>query len=139
MNEQKITERLVWLGNIVAVQRNNIANLMAQMRGIGQRAGTSLAMHLKFTHLMEQISYDREKELDILHEIESVEKRHRELKERKMLRRAEPEKAMNAKNDNLRDFAEEKPKRVSLLTLLGLLYLFASKPIKHKNQSLTVD
>jgi hypothetical protein len=47
----------------------------------------------------------------------------------------EPEKA------NIQPLAtpEPEPERASLLTLFGLLYLFSSKPIKHKNQDLTVD
>jgi len=139
MNNNQFNARLGWLSIALAQQRNNLAEIFLRLKDVTLRVGTSLGLHKKFLSLMEQIQYDREIERDILHEIEEVEKRHAEMKERKMLRQASPEiEALKAKPIIIDDQVE-KPKRHGILTLFGLLLLFSQRSIKHKKQDLTVD
>jgi len=138
MNESQINGRLAWLSSNLAAQRNNLAKILLRLKGIGLRAGTSLGLHRKFMGLLEQIAADREKEIDIINEIEAVEKQHSEMRQRKLLRYADPDLAPQT-DIFVEEQREDEPKRISLLTLFGLIYLFSSKPINHKNQDLTVD
>ncbi len=139
MNESILSGRLAWLGEALASQRNNITHLLCRLKGIAQTGAISLPH--KVMRLLDQIAGDQEKERDLIHEIECVEKKHDELRRRKMLRQADASLAEDAPEKT--DAAillppEPEPERASLLTLFGLLYLFSSKPIKHKNQDVTV-
>ncbi len=103
-------------------------------------AGTNIALHRKFMRLMNQVADIREKELDILHEIEQVEKRHSELRRHNLLRKADPEAA--ARTDIVPEEQEaegEKPSRFSLLTIAGILYLLSSRSTKAKQLEPTVE
>src|ERR1700760_2914828 len=88
MNSKQASERIGWLGEQLATQRNNMAKILLRLRDIGVRAGVSLGLHRKFMQLMEQIACERDRELDLINEIEQVEKRHREMKQANKLRRA---------------------------------------------------
>ncbi|MDR3423578.1 MAG: hypothetical protein P4M13_00655 [Alphaproteobacteria bacterium] len=138
MNEGQINGVLSWLGDILLARRNHMTKLLLRLRDIGARAGNSLALHRKFLRLMEQVAFDREKEMDIIHEIESVEKRHREMRERKLLRQADVRLAPKAspcpdtRPDEEDD--EDEPSRFSLWKIFGLLFLFSSRPTKPKDE-----
>ena len=139
MNERILIEKKSWLEKILASQRNNLAGVLHRVKALGLRMGNSLALHRKFEHLMTQVAFDREKELDLINEIEAIEKKHLLLKERQMLRRADADKAPRPANDALLEQSEEKPKRGSLLGLVSILALLSPLRLKHKNQDLTVD
>lgn len=138
MNEGKIQEHVNWFSFSLAAQRNNLTQLFARLRSIGAKVGTSMAVHHKFIRLMDQVADAQKKELDLLCDIEEMEKRHAVMREQRLLRQA---------NDNLlkpkadpdydlgrHDTRDEKPARGGLGKLLLLLALFAPKPNKHDNQ-----
>ena len=140
MNEGQISGRLSWLTATLAAGRTNISQLLSRLKGIAMSAGTNIALHRKFMRLMNQVANIREKELDILHEIETVEKRHSELRRRNLLRKADPEAA--ARTDLIpeeQEQDEEKPQRLSLLTLAGILYFLSARSSKVKQLEPTVE
>ncbi len=138
MNEGQISGRLSWLTATLAAGRTNISQLLSRLKGIAMSAGTNIALHRKFMRLMNQVADIREKELDILHEIEQVEKRHSELRRHNLLRKADPEAA--ARTDIVPEEQEaEKPSRFSLLTIAGILYLLSSRSSKAKQLEPTVE
>ena len=130
--------RLSWLTDLLSGQRATLNKLLLRLKDVGARVGTSIALHHKFMRLLEQISFDREKELDLINEIEAVEKQHQQMRQAKRLRQADRDYKPKADIDIIHP-TEEKPERGGILTLFGLLLLFSNKPIKQKNQSLTVD
>jgi len=148
MNEGQIQGRLSWLGFALAARRSDITGILLRLRDIGARAGTSLSLHRKFMRLMNQVADDREKERKVIHEIEAVEKRHRELKRFNLLKRADLEAApkIKAKPDSVfedgdEDEDEDKKERgwFRLLWFLLLFYFFWPRPAKQKNLGPTVN
>ncbi|MGB9153726.1 MAG: hypothetical protein WCD70_11660 [Alphaproteobacteria bacterium] len=137
MNASQLSGRLGWLASALAVQRNNLANVLSRLKGFGIYASMSFALRRKFTHLLEQVADDKEKELDILNEIEAVEKHHQAMKQMKLLRRATPKRG--PKPVRLVDPDEKKPERNNLLTFIGLLFLFSQNNKNNKKQKLTSD
>ena len=137
MNEGLIIGRLAWLASALAVQRNNLASVLSCLKGLGIRAGTSFALHRKFMLLMEQLACDKEKELNLISEIEAVEKHHQAMKQLRLLRRAAPERIVIPARAVKQD--EERPWRSNLLTFFGLLFLFSQNNIGNKKQRLTSD
>jgi hypothetical protein len=137
MNHIQASDRAGWLGIALAAQRDTLSKILFRLKEIGVRAGTSLGLHRKFMQLMEQIAYDRQKELDLINEIESVEKHHLEMKQNNKLRRAGDKPVQTTAFTKKQE--DKEPKRASLLTILGILWLFSAKPINHKKQELTVD
>jgi hypothetical protein len=132
MGEKQQKERLNWLSATIAAQRNNISDLLARLRGVAFRFSDSLSLHTKFMKLMDQVAVEREKELDIIYEIETVEKRHLELKKRKLLRHANPEteekrlRRLNKKDGKNEKDEEDSPQRLSLAEILAIFWLFSS-------------
>ena len=129
MCEKIILEKLSWLGDLLTGKRLMIDRLFLRLRAFGESVGNSLGWHTKVAHLWEQIACEREKELDLIFEIETIEKRHREMKQLKLLKQAdarlaekkiaEPEFASAQEDD------EDEEESFGLLKLLGLLYFFA--------------
>ena len=136
MNDSQFTGHLGWLSFTLASQRTSIANILLRLKGIGLRAGTSLALHRKFMRLLEQVAGDREKELGILNEIEAVERRHDEMRQRNLLRCVSSTKIEVPMPT---EECEREPSRFGVWTLFGLLYLFSARPLKNKNQGFTAD
>jgi hypothetical protein len=136
MNEKQEKERVNWLSDALASQRANISSFLNRLRGIAERVGDSLSLHTKFLRLMDQVGTDREKELGIINEIETIEKRHRELKQMRLLRRADRMEETKRKR-HLKELEEERqgneadeeqtPERLNLLKALMLYWLFSSK------------
>jgi uncharacterized protein YigA (DUF484 family) len=139
MDDSHFNGRISWLTATLETQRNNIVSILLRLKGIGARAGTSMALHRKFMRFMEQVAHERNKELDIINEIEAIEKRHFELKRRRLLRRAAKEPPVSTADLPSEERKEEKPERMSLLTILGLFCLFSARPAKPKKQDPTVN
>ncbi len=124
MNEAQIQGRLSWLYQGMEARRNDIARLLRQAAGVCAFIATNFSIHKKFLELMDQIAEEKEKEYEILHEIETVEKNHAEMKRGNRLRQADP--ALAEKPSDAAMFEEEeKPKRSNFLKIL-LLFLFFS-------------
>ena len=138
MNKDQISGRLSWLADALAVRRNDIASAFLRLKGLGVQVRNSLSFPRHFVSLMEQIAADREKELDILHEIETIEKKHDELKTNKLLRTASPAPLPQVEPLSCED-NEEKPDGFGLTRILALLAFFSSSGGNHKKQDLTVD
>jgi hypothetical protein len=140
MNDKQLNARLGWLSLTLTHQRNILAKALLRLQSVGARLSVSLGLQKKFVRLMEQIAYDKEIEKDILVEIEEVEKRHQELKARKMLRRADAE-APAPKAEVVLENApkDQPPHRSGLSYLFSLLLLLSLTRKKQKNQDLTVD
>jgi hypothetical protein len=142
MNESQITGRLSWLSDLLVVRRNHLQKLFLRLRDIGVRAGNSLALHRKFIRLMEQVAFDREKELDLINEIEDVEKRHHELRKRNLLKRADVKhaaKADPATDEENEDDAEREDSGFSLMKILALLYFLSPRRTKRQIEEPKVD
>ncbi|MDR3448519.1 MAG: hypothetical protein P4M15_02000 [Alphaproteobacteria bacterium] len=137
MNDKLYNARRSWMDDVLRASRNDIADLFLRLKDIGMRAGNNFALHLKFMKMMEQVAFEREKERDIIHEIEQMEKRHRLMRQCNRLRRAGDQPRRDP--PRLVQIEEKPAKRKSLWGLIGLLYVLSQKPINHKNQSLTVD
>ncbi|MDE2030384.1 MAG: hypothetical protein KGI97_07465 [Alphaproteobacteria bacterium] len=139
MNATELRGRMSWLGETLAVQRNNIQKILLRLKDIGMRAGANMALHRKFLNLLEQVAEDRNKELGILNDIEDMEKRHALMRKRKLLRRAGDAPLPQPANDLAPEPEEEKPERSGLLKWVVLWMLFANKDQSLKKQSLTMD
>jgi len=136
MSEKQEKERVNWLGDALASQRTNLTSLLDRLKGIAERVGDSLSLHKKFMRLMDQVATDRDKELGILNEIETIEKRHHEMKQMRLLRRADSEaevkrkrrlKELEGENQNTDNEDENSPERVSALEAILVYCLFSSK------------
>ncbi len=136
MNEAKVQEQLSWFTFSLAAQRSNLSKIFLRLCSIGARAGTSLAIHRKFMCLMDQIALDKAKELDLICDIEQIEKRHALLRQRHLLRQARGTILQNVRAPRLApvEQPEEKPARLGLFKLMALFALFSSTPTHHKNQ-----
>lgn len=101
MGEKQLQERVGWLGLLLTNQRNNMARLMVRLRDVGLRAGGSVAIHRKFLKMLEQVEFERERELGLIHEIEAVEKKHAELRRMRRLKAADttPQQTNKQVND----------------------------------------
>lgn len=130
MNEKIEKERINWLGTLLGSQRTNISSLLDRLRGIAVRVGNSLPLHKKFMLFLDQVATDREKELDIINEIESIEKKHRELKQMRLLRRADSIegaarkrrlKELERENQQKDNEDENSPHRLDLLEIFCVL------------------
>ena len=135
MNETLHNAKLSWLGDIMMSHRHRISKLLLRLRGIAASTGSNLALHKKFMKMMNQVADEHEKEVGILREIETMEKRHKEMKRQNRLRQAEPPRK---KKDPLWIQPEEqpKPRGMGLLALLAIAYLFKTtkpKPPEPKN------
>ncbi|MFA5040343.1 MAG: hypothetical protein WC464_01745 [Bdellovibrionales bacterium] len=132
MGIKQQTEHLNWLSATLAAQRNNLSDLLARLRGVAFKVGDSLSIHKKFVKFIDQVAIEREKELDILYEIETVEKQHLALKKLKRLRHADvaaENKRQRNKKLLLDEDADKKdPERVSLVELFLLYWFFFSHP-----------
>ncbi len=135
MNEKQEKERVNWLRTALAEQRTNISSFLDRLRGIAVKVGDSLALHTKFLRLMDQVATDREKELDIINEIESIEKRHREMKQMRLLKRADQAeeakrkrrlKELEGENRQNEDEDEDSPQRLGLFEAVIVYWLFFS-------------
>ena len=135
MQNQNYFGRLSWLGAALAAQRNNLVALLLRIKGLVVSGGCTM-LHGKFLKLMQQVAADQTKELDLIHEIEAVEKRHQILRKMRKLRVASP-----VKTKETQPLAEPEPipPRQGLLKLLVLFYLFSAKPFNHKKQAPTVN
>jgi hypothetical protein len=136
MNKSQLSERVNWLSATLAAQRTNISGFLSRLKGIADRVGTNLSLHRKFLHLMDQVADDRQRELDIIHEIEAVENRHHNLRQHNLLQRialAAQEKRQRLlekerdENGNNEEREEETPSRLSLLEIIALLYFFSAR------------
>lgn len=139
--EKKEADRLSWLSATLSMHRKHIRGLLSRLKSVAVRMGDGLVLHKKFLHLIDQISDEREKEIDILREIETVEKRHLALKKKNLLRR-EAQKAKEhrkrldkkAKEDSDWDdemrAREEVPHRSNFFDYLLLFLLLSSKKDK---------
>ena len=90
MNKTHIKARLIWLSATLTAQRSILSTLLSRLRGFASSAETSPSLHPKFMRLLTHAAHHKNKEDDILDEIEAMEKRHQALKKRKGLRRASP-------------------------------------------------
>ena len=138
MNKLQISGRINWLSLTLVARRNNIAALLSRLVGIGTRIGASLGLQKKFIRLLEQVAVEREKELDLLHKIESMEKRHESLRRHGQLRMATSPR-MQTFAPSSDETPEPPPSQINLWKLFGLIYLLSHAGGKHKNQELTVD
>jgi hypothetical protein len=98
--------------------------------------GNNFSLHKKFMRLMDQVSDDREKELDIINQIEAIEERHHNLKKLNLLRRADlgaerKRKQLLKKKDSEaytpEEDEEESPHRTSWAEILLVYLLFSSR------------
>ncbi len=88
MNKTHIKAHLAWLSAALTAQRTILSTILSRLRGFGASAEASPALHPKFMRLLTQAAHHKEKEDNILDEIEAMEKRHQALKIRKELRHA---------------------------------------------------
>ena len=125
LNTRQIREYLNWISSALDAQKGKIGRLLLRLKDVGLRAGTGFALHKKFVRLLQQVAIDQEKELDILNEIEAVERRHEELRKKKLLRAFNPDAPRDAPA-LMTETPEPKPKRSSLWLLVGLWAVFSS-------------
>ena len=159
MDKNSIKGRLRWLATALTTQRNTIADILSRLRHFGTHGGSAPALRPKFMRLLTQVAVHREKENDILDEIEAMERRHQELKRGKRLRRVPLQpfheethgKRGQAQQTFLHDTSEEEflpsfaakpvgyippPRRSGLWKWLLLFYLL-SPATNNKKQDIT--
>lgn len=83
----------------------------------------SFSFMYKLEKIMDQISFFKKKELDVIREIEAVEQRHHFMREHNMLRKAGDEPHATNKIEDEEDYDEEDKPRSALSTLLLLWFL----------------
>jgi|GEM_PF-2786991 hypothetical protein len=136
MNERQQIEQVNWLSAKLSVQRDKLSSFLLRLKGIAVRVTSGLSLNKKFMRLMDQVAADREKEFDIIREIEDVERRHHELRQHNMLQRIAHEaekkrkRSLKKENEDYRENEEDKEEDeegFSLMELLAMLYLFSSQ------------
>ena len=128
MNEKLLGEKISWLGDKLIGKRDILSRMLSRLRAFGESVGGNLGWHKKLSCLMEQIADEREKEVDLIYEIDKMEKRHREMKRARLLKQAD---ASLADRVEKRDAApmkceeKEEPEVPLLVKLMGLWYFFS--------------
>jgi hypothetical protein len=141
MNDSQLQGRIGWLSVILGGNRARLTDLLRRLRGVAASAGASLGLHKKFIHLLEQIQVEREKELDLIDEIEAVEKQHELRRKNKLLRQVSREGKCEAEQAGLRPRskaleAEKEPSRTPAWKIIALFLLFSNFGKNNKNQQL---
>ncbi len=77
-----------WLKADLEMRKDKTFSLLWRLRGVTARLGTAgLSLHKKFIRLVGQFAEGRQKELDLIYKIETLEKYHQELRQKKKLKR----------------------------------------------------
>lgn len=127
--------QLSWLNAVLAARRGGLSALLLRLKDIGMRMGANTILHKKFMALLDQVAIEREKELDILNDIEEVEKFHAQQRRNKLLRQAANDDGPRPKMASFKmEQPEEKPARSGLLKWVLLFGLLAQRPRHDKNQ-----
>ncbi|MDE1901457.1 MAG: hypothetical protein KGI37_07430 [Alphaproteobacteria bacterium] len=127
--------QLSWLNAVLAARRGGLSALLLRLKDIGMRMGANTVLHKKFMALLDQVAIEREKELDILNDIEEVEKFHAQQRRNKLLRQAANDDKPRPRAASLKmEQPEEKPARGGLLKWVLLFGLLAQRPRHDKNQ-----
>lgn len=100
-----------------------MARLLRRVAGVCAFVATNFSIHKKLLELMDEITDEKQKEYEILHEIESVEKHHEEMKRQNLLRHADPDLNIKQSTFLLKADEEEEPKRANLLNFFAFLLL----------------
>ena len=110
-----------------------IARLNARLVRLGSSGALKPSLYRKFTKLIDQLAFFRNKENNILSKINAVERHHRLLRQQKKLKRAAPKPIAYKRNGSR---SRRKEKNYFWLTILWLL-LLAPRPKKnHKKAGL---
>lgn len=99
------------LSAALAGQKNALADLLHRLVGMGPTDGMKGSVFRKFLRTLEQISFEKEKELELIHRIEAVETRHRIQRKHKKLKRAAHHRAKKKVSQNKPIFSEPEAER----------------------------
>ncbi|MDD5585689.1 MAG: hypothetical protein PHY92_01870 [Alphaproteobacteria bacterium] len=126
--------RLAKLMDSWGLTSQKIERKKARAAYMGAPGGMQPSLFGKFRKLLDQIAFFADKERDIISEINEVEKKHRILRQRKLLKRVEPEQTPRFRKN---DFAkEEERRRRNRLwwIIIFLIIMFANRRREKKNE-----
>ncbi len=103
--------RISWLAAAWGAQKAKVMSLLGRLGDLGSREDMKPNVFAKFLHILGQIANERDKEVDILSEIEAIERKHRIQREHGALKRveAEPADTMNRECEDEWDEECERP------------------------------
>ena len=128
---------LAWLAAALGGQRHRLATLLQRMTALGMPGGLKPNVFSKFLRLLDQVADAREEEMKLLHQIETIEEKHRW--RRAQHRLESPPKDMPADDAAPDGENEEENAKNGLLRVLAFWHLFMRRSINHKKQDLTED
>jgi hypothetical protein len=133
-----------WLAAALSERRSRIVELMRRLAGLGAPGSIKPELFHKFLELMGQIADERDKEIDLIGQIETVEEKHRfrrdcnQLEQANACREREAEMALAWEDD---DEPEEdiKPKKAFFFALMDQIADDREKEIDLINQIETAE
>ncbi len=81
----------IWLTSYLGVTRDKLCALMSRLTYLDQIKWLHPVLARKLQQLLKQIEFERDKELEILSEIQAMEERHREKRILMKLEKAHPQ------------------------------------------------
>lgn len=85
------SSRFIWLTTMVDQQKRHIASLLSRLAIFDGQGKRKPALAEKFHELLHQIELEREKEFELICEIQDVEDKHRYHREHDELEKANPD------------------------------------------------
>jgi hypothetical protein len=113
MSTNGTSPHLTWLFAKVVASKDRVARLFGKMRGllaVSAPEGMKSSVHYKFISLMDEVATEHDREIRILSQIDELEQRHRNGRQAKKLKCAEPdvvkEKQQELQSENVTEKQE---------------------------------
>ena len=137
MSKPNESGRLAWLKAALGAQKHKIVSLLGRLSDFAASVSGKPKVFNKFLFMMNEVAVARDHEVEILSEIEAVEKKHHLLREHGSLKHIEDVDLLSSEVD---DFDRDlKPPERDVFWLLAFWYLLTRQKINQKKQGLTAD
>jgi hypothetical protein len=137
MQNVRETNRFIWLTSMLARRKSQIASLISRLTALEFPGRMKPKLSEKFHELLRQIEIERDKEFELIAEIQDVEEKHRECRAEKRLEKADRGYYCAAGDDE--SFFENIKPRKAFGWLFHLLPKFSGSDISDKKQNLNLD
>ncbi len=101
MTSSKDSARFARLAMALDDQRGRVTALVRRMTGLGVREGMTPGRLRKLFDTLQQISFEKDKETEIISRIQSMEQRHRYHRKGRRLKRAAPNSSASKRQESL--------------------------------------
>jgi len=85
------SSRLSWLTASLGERRSRLTSILRRMVGLGEPGAMKSSIFGKFLNLIEQVAGERDKEMELMSQIDAIEQKHRFMRDHHKLERADPD------------------------------------------------